>query len=104
MRSVTRKAAVTAGLGAAIVAAAAGPAMAVTGGNAGVLNPQAPGVPKVAQENAGTVGPFSLNQVADKLPTNQVASGLESATQQAKGVLPVGSLPALPAVPGVPAL
>lgn len=102
MGSVTRKAAVTVGLGAAIVAGSAGSAMADTAGNAGVLNPQAPTVPKVAQENGGTLGPFPINTVTDTLPTGQVTGGLDTATQSAKHVLPNSALPGLPGVPGLP--
>ncbi|MCF2529792.1 hypothetical protein [Yinghuangia soli] len=102
MGSVARKAAVTAGLGAAIVAGAAAPAVALTGGNAGLLNPTAPALPKVAQNNGGMVGPFPVGQVTDKLPTGQVTSGLGSATQTLPtSQLPTGALPGLPGVPGL---
>ncbi|MEU8138832.1 hypothetical protein [Streptodolium elevatio] len=108
MGSVTRKAAVTAGLGAAIVAGTAGSAMAVTGGNAGLLNPNVPTVPKVAQENSGTLGPFPISGVTDSLPTGQVTGGLDTAAQTATQSLPTNALPAnaLPtsALPGVPGL
>ncbi|WTW97123.1 hypothetical protein OG216_28860 [Streptomycetaceae bacterium NBC_01309] len=98
MGSVTRKAAVTAGLGAALVAGTAGSAMAATGGNAGLLNPNVPTVPKVAQENGGTLGPFPISGVTDSLPTGQVTGGLDTATQ----TLPTNALPAVPGLPGVP--
>ncbi|NUU20525.1 MAG: hypothetical protein HOV68_03260 [Streptomycetaceae bacterium] len=86
----------TAGLGAAIVAGAAAPAMAATGGNAGALSPQTPTMPKVAQENTGTLGPFPIGQVTDQLPTGQVTGGLESVAGQA---VPAG-LPGLPNIGG----
>jgi hypothetical protein len=98
MRSVTRKAAVTAGLGAAIVAGAAAPALAATSGNAGMLNPQAPALPKVGQENTGLIGPFPVSQLTDKLPAGQlgqvgdVTNGLQSTAQQAQHSLPTGAL------------
>jgi hypothetical protein len=95
MGSATRKAAVTAGIGAAIVAGAAGPAMAV-GGNIGALNPQVPQTPKVAQENTGTIGPFPIGQLTDQLPTGQVTGPLEGVTGQAQQVVPGSVLPGLP--------
>lgn len=102
MGSVARKAAVTAGLGAAIVAGAAGPAMALTGGNGGLLNPGGQTLPKVAQENGGMLGPFPVSQVTDVLPTGQVTDGLGTATQTAQAALP--GVPGLPGVPSVPGL
>ncbi|MGA4543332.1 hypothetical protein ACPA54_25415 [Uniformispora flossi] len=104
MRSVTRKAAVTAGLGAAIVAGAAAPALAAGNGAAGLLDPHAPGLPQVAQENAGNIGPFPVGQLTEQLPTGQVSGltgGLEQTAQQATGALPTGTLPGVPAVGGL---
>lgn len=85
-----RKVAVTAGLGAAIVTGAAAPALAADH----TVTPQAPTVPKVAQENAGTIGPFSVSQVTDTLGTGAVGETVTDTAGQA--------LPALPPVTGTP--
>ncbi|UGQ14462.1 hypothetical protein LO772_13245 [Yinghuangia sp. ASG 101] len=95
-----RKVAVTAGLGAAIAAGAAAPALAADHTAA----PQTPTVPKVAQENAGTIGPFSVSQVTDTLGTGQVTDAVAGTAGKAlpAGLPPVTGTPAFAALPATP--
>ncbi|HSA52713.1 MAG TPA: hypothetical protein VLH10_21720 [Yinghuangia sp.] len=99
-----RKVAVTAGLGAAIVTGAAAPALADD--HAAPL----PTVPKVAEENAGSIGPFPVSQVTDTLGADTITGGLGDTAQQTLPMetLPTGMLPSVPSgtpsLPGIPGM
>lgn len=92
-----RKAAVTAGLGAAIVTGAAAPALAADQ----TVAPQAPTAPKIAEENAGTVGPFNVGHVTDTLGTGQV-TGTVGDTAARTLPAPLPSVSEAQAVTGLP--
>ncbi|MFI1578368.1 hypothetical protein [Embleya sp. NPDC020630] len=69
MRSVTRKAAITAGLGAAIAAGAAGSASAMPVTD--LVDELAPAASTAQAALPDAAAPFPLTQVTDKLPVGQ---------------------------------
>lgn len=69
MRSVTRKAAITAGLGAAIAAGAAGSASAMPVTD--LVDELAPAASTAQAAMPDAAAPFPLTQVTDKLPVGQ---------------------------------
>ncbi|GCD95366.1 hypothetical protein [Embleya hyalina] len=69
MRSVTRKAAITAGLGAAIAAGAAGSASATPVTD--LVDELAPAASTAQAAMPDAAAPFPLTQVTDKLPVGQ---------------------------------
>jgi hypothetical protein len=101
MRQVTRKAAVTVGLGAALVAAAAGGASAAGTGNSGLLNPQLPELPgTVADQQTGLGQTFPVGLPTDRLPTGEATAAVQNTTgntlPQVQQALPHLDMPSVP--------
>ncbi|MGW1991005.1 hypothetical protein [Embleya sp. NPDC001921] len=102
MRSVTRKAAITAGLGAAMAAGAAGSASAVPVTD--LVEGLAPAAATAQAALPDAAAPFPLTQVTDALPVGEVltpghtagtvAHGMEQSMEQGMGGLAAQGTPA----------